>query len=112
MDIYRNQGQQNKQKILQKHIWACEDSGLSQREYCRQHSLALSTFGYWRRKIKRSTTDKPRFYPLTIPTVTSSPAESNSSIAFYLNEKRFRIEVDENFSPALLKKLVVTLEQL
>lgn len=112
MEVNRYQGQQNKRKFWQIHIRACEDSGLSQREYCRQHSLALSTFGYWRRKIKRSITDQPRFYPLTIPTLASSATDKDTGIAFYLKEKRFRIEVDVNFSPALLKKLVTTLEQM
>lgn len=112
MEVFHNLRRENKRKFWQTHIRACEDSGLSHREYCRQHSLALSTFGYWRRKIKQSTTDKPRFYPLTTPTLTSSSADKDAGIAFYLDEKRFRIEIDENFSPALLKKLVTTLEQL
>lgn len=112
MEIFKKAKLQNKHKFWEKHIQACANSGLSQREYCRQHSLALSSFGYWRRKIKNNITDEPRFYPLTIPTTPSSEAGTGTSIAFHLNEERFRIEVNEDFSPVLLKKLVTFLEQL
>lgn len=112
MEVFQNQKQQGKQDFWHTHIQACENSDLSQHDYCRQHSLALSTFGYWRRKIKRSTSDKPRFYPLTVTTETFSKPAYDTSIAFYLNQDRFRIEIDQGFSPALLKKLVTALEQL
>jgi len=112
MEVIQDSRIQNKQEFWQKHIRACENSCLSQREYCRRQSLALSTFGYWKRKIKRNSPEIPRFFPLTIPTVVSSESGTDICIAFYLNEDRFRIEVGEDFSPRLLRKLVTTLEQL
>ena len=112
MEVFRNPRIHNKEEFWQKHLRAYEISGLSQQEYCKQHSLALSTFGYWRRKIKRSTSDKPRFYPLTIPAAALTECGKNPTIALYLNDDRFRIELEEHFSPLLLKKLVTTLEQL
>ena len=112
MEVFQKQRQLCKSEFWQKHMQAYEVSGLSQQEYCRQYSLALSTFGYWRRKIMRSTTDKPRFYSLTISTATVSASDKSTTIALYLNDDRFHIEVDENFSTILLKKLVTALEQL
>lgn len=35
--------------------WAA--SGLSKREFCRQHELVYSTFGYWSRKLMRKAED-------------------------------------------------------
>lgn len=39
-------------EILQ--IW--EESGLSRGEYCKEHQIRLSTFDYWKRKLKANRT--------------------------------------------------------
>jgi hypothetical protein len=57
-----------KEKFWQEHIDGWRSSGLSQQAYCRNNHLAMSTFGYWRRKLKvqMDKSDKPRFYPLAL----------------------------------------------
>lgn len=35
-----------------------KQSGLSQLKFCKQKGLAISTFGYWRRKMLRAKTGK------------------------------------------------------
>lgn len=46
-----------------------EASGLSQTEFCKQHNLVVSTFGYYRRVIKSKEkigSDKKLFSPIQI----------------------------------------------
>jgi hypothetical protein len=48
---------------------AYENSGFTRKQFCQQHSLALSTFDYWRHKLKKqkAAVDKrePIFVELT-----------------------------------------------
>ena len=36
-------------------------SGLSQKQYCLSHSLALSTFCYWKKRLNRQDPVRPKF---------------------------------------------------
>ncbi|WP_457576292.1 IS66 family insertion sequence element accessory protein TnpA [Desulfomarina sp.] len=102
---------QAKYEFWQNHINSCENSGLTQKEYCRQNGLAIQTFGYWKRKIlnKSFVFDKPRFFPLT---VKQNRSGKPAGILLSVQAGRFRIEVGENFNETILKKLIVALEQL
>ena len=60
-------------------IQSQQESGLSQREYCERHKLALSTFTNRKTKLNKSNTAitlfKPHFIELDVPTpVRSLPA--------------------------------------
>lgn len=44
---------QNRGKIWQARIRQWEQSGLSQRQFCDEHDLALSTFQWWRGRLKK-----------------------------------------------------------
>lgn len=83
---------------------------MSQREYCRQHNLALSTYGYWKRRLSQPDKNPVRFYPLV---VSDSPDVIESSgLLLFINERRFCIELSEQFSVSTLQKLVGALEEL
>ena len=41
-----------KEKIWNEHFAACGNSGVSQRTYCKNNNLPLTTFAYWKRKLK------------------------------------------------------------
>ena len=57
-----------KQRFWQVHIRAWKKSGLSQKEYCRQHSLNNHQLGYWKRKFTTSVKlhTNPKFVPVPI----------------------------------------------
>ena len=38
-------------------IQDCQNSGLSNREYCRQHGIAEKTYYYWLRKLRLAVTE-------------------------------------------------------
>ena len=99
-----------KQVYWQQQIRNWKTSGLSQKQFCRRESLALSTFSYWKRKIEIPETKKIKFYPLSLPPQTTPPADS--VLLLLISNKRFAIEIKEEFSPTALKKLISALEQL
>lgn len=102
-----------KKRYWQEHIQAWRQSGLSQANFCKARSLALSTFQYWRRKIGQGYNDSPRFYPLAVmPSIEALNQSSPGILRVILGDRRFVLEIGEDFSETTLKKLIVTLEQL
>jgi len=95
------------------HIESWKISGLSQAEYCRLNSLRPKNFWYWKKQT-REALEQLRFFPLAlVPRKAVNPIKPGSaSLQLTLQEQRFRIEIGENFSPSVLKGLIMTLEQL
>ena len=93
---------------------AWQQSGLSQQNYCQENGIALATFGYWRRKLKSKQPEKPRFYPLIVPTEEPAVREDPQTalLRLVLGKQRFIIEIGDSFSPAVMQKLVSELERL
>ena len=97
----------------QGHIAACDKSDLNQTAYCAKYNIALSTFGYWKRKLRRSTSNNQVFYPLSIPAEKPvTPAKESQGVNITLGDGRFSIEVDKGFSTTTLSQVITTLEQL
>jgi hypothetical protein len=103
-----------KRQYWQEHIESWKRSGLSQAEYCRLKSLRLKNFWYWKKRYCGKTSEQLRFFPLAlVPTKASKAIQSQSApLQLTLQDKRFHIEIGENFSPSVLKGLILTLEQL
>jgi hypothetical protein len=102
----------SKQKYWQNHQSCWSKSGLSQKRYCEQQLLALSTFCYWKKKLAEHS-EKASFYPLAVSSVVA-PVEvtSNSGLRLVVGKNRYRIELEKDFSTDSLKKLISTLESL
>jgi hypothetical protein len=97
----------------QNHIDACDKSVLNQMDYCQKHNIALSTFGYWKRKLRKTDSNSQIFYPLTIPSSRSEILDKdNAGIIVTLGGGRFSIEVEKEFSTSTLSQVITTLEQL
>ena len=95
------------------HIEECTKSGLSQVEYCQDHNIALSTFGYWKRKLNQSDKAKTVFYPIAIsPDPSRDDSEKNTVLILHLMNRRFSLEIENDFSTSTLSRVVATLEQL
>jgi len=106
-------GDEQKKTYWQEHVKTWRQSGLSQANYCKVRSLALSTFQYWRRKINEDSNDPPRFYPLAVmPSIEALDKSLPGILRVILGDRRFVLEIGEDFSEKALKKLIVTLEQL
>ncbi len=111
-----------KQERWQGHIDAQRRSGLSIGRYCHKHSLAQSTFEYWRRKLAVLPSVSPPVHasPVIVPVPIQAlqhaetmtvPGPSAAPLRLVVAE-RFRIEIDGDFSTPVLEKLVVALERL
>jgi hypothetical protein len=99
-----------KQAYWQQQIRNWKTSGLSQKQFCRRQSLALSTFSYWKRRIEIPEAQKVQFYPLSVPPQITQPADSG--LLLHICKRRYAIELKEEFSPTALKKLISALEQI
>lgn len=100
----------DKQVYWQQQVRNWKTSGLSQKQFCRRESLALSTFSYWKRRIEIPEAPKIKFYPLSVPPQITQPADSG--LLLHICKKRYAIELKEEFSPTALTKLISALEQL
>jgi len=102
-----------KKDFWHRHIEECEKSNLSQIEYCTTHNLALSTFGYWKRKLGRDQNRKPVFYPLAVaPTPSLNNGAKESGLTLHVKNGRFTIQIEKGFSASALSEVIITLEQL
>ena len=108
----KDAGEAQKKTYWQEHIKAWKQSGLSQAHFCKVRSLALSTFQYWRRKIFQDSNDSPRFYPLAVMPSLEASNKTPGVLRVILGNRRFVLEIGEDFSETTLKKLIATLEQL
>ena len=104
-------GELDKKQYWQKHVASWSESNLSQVEYCRLNDLPIKNFGYWKRKESNAVSSPPRFFPL-VATGPASVAVCASALQLNIQEKRFSIEIGEDFSPMVLRRLIATLEQL
>lgn len=100
----------SKQVHWQQQIRSWKASGLSQKQFCRRESLALSTFSYWKRRIEIPEAQTVKFYPLSVPPPITHPTDSG--LLLHICKRRYAIELKEEFSPTALKKLISALEQL
>lgn len=50
----------------QQHFKNWQQSGLSQRDYCKQHKLTFSNFGYWRKRLKTGESTTAKLIPVSV----------------------------------------------
>lgn len=103
---------ESKAQFWKRHIENYNSSSLTQAQYCKEQSLALATFCYWKKRLKMTRQIKPRFYPLTVQSVQQEKSTSSSAgLSLSLGNDKFRIDIFEDFSAIALKKLITTLEE-
>ena len=104
-------GELDKKQYWQKHVASWRESNLSQVDYCRLNYLPIKNFGYWKRKESNAVSSQQRFFPLVAS--PSGPIVARASeLQLNIQEKRFSIEIGEDFSPVTLRRLIAILEQL
>ena len=99
-------------RCWQAHIGAQKQSGLSRAEYCRQHKLSYHTATYWSKKLsKKPSPQKTTLVPVKLASSLQINAVPESrSVLKVILPNRIAIEVDDDFSAAVLTKLLMTLE--
>ena len=88
-------------------ISSWEKSGLTQREFCHQNNLPLSTFHYWRRKHQTNTNQKTELIKVETKNILST--ESSFVLDFSGGVK---LTVPSNYHPEHLKRLLSDLRDV
>ena len=98
------------------HLKSWRRSSLSKAEYCRRKHISYHAFNYWKKRLEKPKVPSPITLVKLEETknITSSfqkrTETSQSPIRFWV--KDFCIEVENNFSPAVLTQLVQTLRRI
>ena len=103
----------SKASYWRQHLTEWSGSGMSQAEYCRRSGISLSSFHYWKRRLDRRTPSTKDRAIVAVPfPISSSPVSLPQKPLMLHVGSCFRIEIDQDFCPEVLEKLVVTLERL
>ncbi len=89
------------------HIAGLSKSGLSRKAYCQQNDLSISTFQYWRAKLKPASTTVEHRSESNKPWVTLQVADDPTcENGVRLRIGRVTIEVDPGFNRDLLAEVI------
>jgi hypothetical protein len=107
--ICHAQSQQGDYQLERKDIWVqklqdWEMSGLKRAEYCRQNQIPVSTFDYWRKRIrKESALSSDEKGLVKLPMFLKQSTQVSYSIDYPSGHK---IQIPENYSSEPLKRLI------
>jgi hypothetical protein len=101
----------------ERHIREWRESGLSQAEYCRRYRLKPHRMIYWRKRIPdepstENPADKSLVEVFPHQTLNQFKSDEPSALLHLIISNRFRIEVQTDFDPSALRRLILTLETL
>jgi len=99
-----------KRRTWKRHLKGWQASGLNQAEYCRTHDLKQYHFTYWKKRLAGSRPGNSTFLPVQV--IDSEPtAIQHRSASLKLEVSGgFCIQIDDDFNPTTLKKLLAVLE--
>lgn len=107
MKLKKETSPSRKAAIWGRHILNWKNSGITQKAYCFENKLNLSTFHYWRKKFS----DQPQKTSLLpVQVIQEELATRNSGVSLILKSGE-HIQVEENFNPRVLKQLICALEK-
>jgi len=93
------------------HIESWQASGLTQREFCRQHHFSYYQFGYWKKRLVQAETGT-KFVTMDLgPSTGKGSSQTGCPLRLVLADK-FTIEIDPGFDPHLLRQLIIALRGL
>ncbi len=115
MELDNIESKTSKQNHWENQISCWRKSGLTQKQYCLNQGIAISTFSYWIRKSgkKPENSGSTHFYPLTVKSSSTSPniKTLHAGVRLSLCNDKFKIELEREFSETTLKRLIATLER-
>ncbi len=97
-----------RRKYWKEHYTAFIKTGLTQREYCRQHDLGYWTFNSWKRKLEKPEESTSL---QEIPLKISENKPDQAQIKIFLSGN-IQLSVPDNFSSETLKRVINTIGDL
>lgn len=112
MDKQSRTAQLEQKRIYWKqHIDSWQSTGLTQAEYCRQHSLKHHQLVYWKKRFLKTRTDVS-FVPLKLDDLLDVPTRPQiASLSLVINN-HFKVEIRAGFDAQLLRQLIFALRGL
>ncbi len=98
-----------RRKTWKKHLQACKDSGLTQKEYCRINNIAQNTFLYWKKQLGGQQSTSVSLVPLQIK---SDVLKFQHSPLCLTIDDRYKIEMNKGFDPETLFQVLTVLKQV
>lgn len=105
--------QEQRRKFWQSHIDAWSISGLTQAKYCRKKNLKTTRFTYWKHKFNKKN------LPIEFVEIPTEPVKSfcfskiHSAPSLRLTmDSRFFIDIPNDFCPATLEQILLTLKRV
>jgi len=98
---------QSKEDFWRSHIAGWCESGLNQREYCRQNCLSKSALGWWRTKLARQDAGSVTLVPA--PFLKSAVGSRIATGLTLVVGSHYRIEVGDDFHAPTLARLLKAL---
>lgn len=84
-------------------IQECNASGLSNREFCRQHGISEKSFYYWLRKLRNQAVETAETRLVKLE--SGAPEENPLEIRYHGAELRLPSDVDMDAVAALLRSI-------
>lgn len=97
-------GVNEKYKFWQSHVYAREQSGIRQTNYCSREGLSIKIFGYWKRKLLNKS-EGVSFVPVSIKSSHAASVRHSAFLRLVIGNS-LSIEVDDGFNPATLRILL------
>ncbi len=92
-----------RRRYWQAQLKAYKESGLSQKEFCKQNKLCLSTLGNWKRRLRRDQTKEVPF--VEIKPATSEAAGGSSVMELVIGEGII-LRIGEEINPEKLAQII------
>lgn len=102
MAIKIKQGEaEERKRFWQNQLKAYEGSGLSQKEFCKQNNLCLSTLGNWKRRLR---TDQAKEVPFV--EIKSNATNGNGAIMELVIGEGLFLRIGEEINPGKLAQII------
>ena len=102
---------EQKRSYWKQHIDCWQETGLTQTEYCRRHSLKHHQLVYWKKRFSNTETDVS-FVPLKLEDLLDIPARQDQASLILVTNNHFKIEIRAGFDAQLLRQLIFALQGL
>ena len=104
---FRHEQQEAKRQFWKEQVQLWQESGLSQKEYCRQNDLRENQLTYWKKRYIKTESS----ISLVELTLSGSHFSSQNHSPLKVNLGEYQIEVDRGFDPVTLKQVIYVLGQ-
>lgn len=91
----------------QPHVEAQSQSGLTQREYCRQNNISYWSFNSWKRKLEKETNEFHEISPDRIPDLSTDEKQIQITL-----KNQHIISIPNGFSKDTLRDILTVLGEL